>query len=183
MSERSSTAVEDPRRDHLVGSSAVESQWKSNEMLGAVPIPSEDARCTAFSVRSRMRCKRYRQASSSVCSKHASTDGKHASSLMQADQHSNEIRRSGLGKGSSEPAADTRPWDEAEWAVRFDPINQWICCDLERTNPELAKAFWEFLSRIETELQPREICDVALWLRDVLEGTAAMLNEGLPAWG
>ena len=35
----------------------------------------------------------------------------------------------------------------------------------------------------ETELQPREICDVALWLRDVLEGTAAGLDEGLLAWG
>ena len=172
MSERSITAVEDPRRDHLLGSSAVESQWQSNEMLGAVPIPPEDARCAAISLRSGKRCKRYRQASSSVCSKHA----KRASSTAQPVQRGVDHNGSGLGKPNPPAGTAAGRCDEEEWAARFDPANQWVCCELEKTNPELASALWELLSRVETELPPDLISDLALWLRDVLEGTASLLE-------
>ena len=69
-----------------------------------------------------------------------------------------------------------------QWQARFDSVSEWVCRELENTNPELATALWEFLSRVETELDPHQIIDVARWLRDVLEGTALLLADGLSPW-
>ncbi len=79
-------------------------------------------------------------------------------------------------------ATDEWPWDEEEWRARFDFVNEWVCCDLETTHPELATALFEFLSRVEAELDPYQIFDVALRLRDLLEGTSLIAAEGLSPW-
>ncbi|MBA2740481.1 MAG: hypothetical protein H0U46_00545, partial [Actinobacteria bacterium] len=117
------------------------------EMLGIVPMPADANRCTAVSKRSGKRCKRYRQAQSSVCSKHAS-------SVTQPMRHRPGSDGSGLGKPIPQAAADTWPWDEEEWRTRFDEVNEWIWNGLHQTNPELTEDLWGFFSRVEDELHP-----------------------------
>jgi hypothetical protein len=187
MSERSITAIEEFRRDNLPGSSAAESQ-SSNEMLGAVPIPSEDARCTALSVRSGKRCQRYRQAGSSVCSKHASSGsnllGKHASSPVQAAGNNSDIPRVGFGKPTAEPDTDTWAWTEDEWQARFDAVNDWVYSQLPVTNPALSERLWQFLAQAETELMPEQTFELARWFGDVVQGAALVAaEEGLTLTG
>jgi len=48
----------------------LESRPRAQEMLGAVPLPNDEARCCAISKRSSKRCKRYAQPGSSMCAKH-----------------------------------------------------------------------------------------------------------------
>ena len=120
------TTNAEKREIQCIGAEA-ETQLKSNEMLGAVPMPSEDSRCTAVSLRSGRRCKRYRQARSSVCSKHASKGSsvlaKHAVTLVQTDRLDSGIDRVGSGKRSAEQDTDTWAWTEDQWQARFDAVN------------------------------------------------------------
>jgi hypothetical protein len=142
------------------------------EMLGIVPTPADANRCTAVSKRSGKRCKRCRQAQSSACSKHASA-------VAQPMRHRPGSDGSGLDKPIPQAAADTWPWDEEQWRTRFDEVNEWIWNGLHQTHPELTEDLWRFFSRVEDELEPHQICDLALWLRDVLEGSALIAEDGL----
>lgn len=147
------------------------------KMLGVVPMPLDADRCSATSKRSGKRCKRYRQAGSSACSKHAS-------SVTQATQSRLRVGESGLGKTNRPPAADTWPWDEEEWLRRFDTVNDWVSDELSKANPELSKALWDFFSLVEAELLPGQIFDLAAWFRDVLQGAAVIAeDEGLTLTG
>jgi hypothetical protein len=176
MSERSITAGGEFRADQLLESSAVERQEWKPEMLGAVPIPPEDARCTAISLRSGNRCKRYRQANSSVCSKHASVE-RAARSVL-------DINRSGSGKPTAEHDTDTWPWTEDQWQARFDAVNDWVHNQLPVTNPALSERLWQFVAQAETELQPEQIFELAGWFGNVVQGAAVVAaEEGLTLTG
>ena len=71
----------------------------SDDRLGIVRAPSDANRCTAISKRSGKRCKRYRQAGSNVCAKHAS-------SVRQSKPGAPNPRDSGLDTQAAERAAD-----------------------------------------------------------------------------
>ena len=76
-----------------------------DDRLGIVPAPSDTNRCAAISRRSGDRCKRYRQAGSTVCSKHAS-------SVEQSMGHCLNPRESGLDARTAERAAAIQTLDE-----------------------------------------------------------------------
>src|SRR5262245_18416 len=161
---------------------------RSNEMLGAVPMPSERTRCTAVSLRSGMRCKRYRQAGSSVCSKHASSGssllGKQAASLGQTEWHDSDEHRVGSGKPTAEQDTDTWAWTEDQWQARFDAVNDWVYNQLPITNPALSERLWQFLAQAEAELQPEQTFELAGWFGNVVQGAALVAaEEGLTLTG
>jgi hypothetical protein len=135
-----------------------------------------------------MRCKRYRQAGSSVCSKHASNGSsllaKHAVTLAQTDRHDSEIHRPGLGKPTAKPDTDAWAWSEDQWHARFDAVNDWVHNQLPVTNPALSERLWQFLARAETELQPEQTFELARWFGDVVQGAALVAaEEGLTLTG
>lgn len=142
-------------------------------MLGIVPMPSDADRCTAVSKRSGKRCKRYRQARSSVCSKHGS-------SVLRAERLGVDIDRFGSGKPIASRDVDTWAWTEDEWQARFDAVNDWISTELPETNPALSERLWQFVALVETELPADQIFELAGWFRSVLQGAAVIaVEEGL----
>ena len=74
---------------------------------------------------------------------------------------------------------DAWPWSEEEWSARFNEVNDWIYNGLVQTNPKLSEDLWAFFSRVEADLQPDQIFDLSLWLRDVMGGSALLVEDGL----
>jgi hypothetical protein len=123
-----------------------------------------------------MRCKRYRQAGSSVCSKHASVE--------RAERSGVDIDRSGSGKPTAEQDTDTWAWTEDEWQARFDAVNDWVYNQLPVTNPALSERLWQFLAQAEAELRPEQTFELAGWFGDVVQGAAVLAaEEGLTLTG
>ena len=182
------TTSAEKREIECIEAQAGTKQLKSSEMLGAVPMPSEDSRCTAASLRSGMRCKRYRQAGSSVCSKHAPSGStllvKHAVTLAQTGGHDSEIPRVGLGKPTAKPDTGAWAWTDDQWQARFDAVNDWVYNQLPVTNPALSERLWQFLAQAETELQPEQTFELAGWFGNVVQGAALVAaEEGLTLTG
>jgi hypothetical protein len=145
-------------------------------MLGAVPIPPDDARCTAISLRSGNRCKRYRQARSSVCSKHAIVE--------RAEISGADIDKSGLGKPTAKPDTNAWAWTDDQWEARFGAVSDWVYNQLPVTNPALSERLWQFVAQVETELQPEQIFELAGWFGNVIQGAAIVAaEEGLTLTG
>jgi hypothetical protein len=130
---------------------------QSQEMLGAVPSPDDDARCDAISKRSGKRCMRHAQAGSSVCSKHG-----------QALHRS--PRRS--GSGSLEPSWAAQE-DLGARHERWAAVNAW----LEATEQDELSELVFALCDKTYDLTPETIRVVAVWLEDVLEGLAITFEE------
>ena len=146
------------------------------ETLGIVPAPADADRCTAVSKRSGKRCQRYRQAQSSVCSKHASVE--------RAERSGVDIDRSGSGKPTAEQDTDAWAWTEDQWQARFGAVSDWVYNQLPVTNPALSERLWQFVAQVETELQPEQIFELAGWFGNVIQGAAVVAaEEGLTLTG
>ena len=164
-------------RRHALEAEAETQQLKPNEMLGAVPMPSEDSRCTAVSATFWTRCKRYRQAGSSVCSKHAP-------SVRPSTRGRLNGRESGLYARSAEQDTDTWAWTEDQWQARFDAVNDWVYNQLPVTNPALSERLWQFVAQVEAELRPDQTFELAGWFGNVVQGAAVVAaEEGLTLTG
>ena len=136
-------------------------------MLGAVPQPSAEAQCSTLSKRTGKRCKRYSQAGSSVCSKHAS-------SVAQAS-------RDLLGAGSfriAKPSSWEREWfgeptTHDARLTRFDIADSWLN---HEADPGVKEHAYAILDQAD-DLRPEDIGKLAVWLHDVLYGLADYVAE------
>jgi len=163
------TKTKEPETEFLKAASEAE-HVNSDEMLGVVPMPTDDSRCTAVSQRSGKRCKRYRQPGSSVCSKHAP-------SVEPSTRGGLDDRESGLNAQSVEQDTDTWAWTEDQWQARFDAVNDWVYNQLPVTNPALSERLWQFVAQVETDLHPEQIFELAGWFGNVVQGAALVAAE------